>query len=177
MKTKQEEFQEKGYAYLNNVLTLEKATYFSHLMMGMKAMNSLNYEGAIENPYYKESYGGNHPDFEKALDEVTPRIEEELGVKMKRANSFARIYYNGGTLPPHQDRTGLDYTLSITLATTLKKDWPLWCTDKLGNNVPLNIKVGDGGMMMGNSMTHWRENLVCEPDEYSINLFMHWSFV
>jgi hypothetical protein len=177
MKTNAEKIAELGYCYINNVLTFEQCEHFSNIMLDMKKANILNYEGAVENPYYKESYGGNHNEFEGSLRELTPRLEQELGIKMKPANSFGRIYYNGGTLPPHKDRSGLDYTLSITLRNNLKKDWPFWCEDKLGNHVPISIKKGDGGMMLGNSMTHWRENLVCEPDEYVIQLFMHWSFV
>jgi len=176
MKNTKEKFAELGYLYIPNVLTQQEADHFADLMLGMKKNNQLKYEGAVENPYYKESFGGNHPEFESKLRELTPQFIEQLGVHMTPANSFSRIYYNGGTLPPHKDRVGLDYTLSITLRENLKKDWPLWCEDKLGNHVPISIKKGDGGMMMGNSMTHWRENLVCGPDEYVIQLFMHWSF-
>jgi hypothetical protein len=172
-----EKFDKYGYAYFSNILTEEQTERFSNLMIELKKNSILNYEGAVDNPYYKESYGGNHDEFELALREVTPRVEEELGVKLKPANTYARIYYNGGTLPSHKDREGLDYVMSITLKSTLKKDWPLWCEDKLGNHIPLIIKRGDGGMMMGNTMNHWRENLICAPDEYVIQLFMHWSFI
>jgi hypothetical protein len=169
-------FAKHGYAYIKNVLTPEQCDNFSKIMLDMKNSNILRYEGAVDSYHYKESYGGNHNDFEAALREVTPRMEEELGVKLKPANSFARIYYNGGTLPPHRDRQGLDYTLSITLSSTLSFEWPLWCTDKLGNQVPIFIHKGDGGMMLGTSMDHWRTPLVCDPEQYAIQMFMHWSF-
>ena len=114
---------------------------------------------------------------EQALRDMQPRVEEELQVKMKVANSYARIYYNGGTLNRHTDRKGLDYTMSITLFSNLDKDWPLWCKDLEGNEIPLNIPMGWGGMMLGTTMEHWREPLVCEENQYVIQLFVHWSFI
>jgi hypothetical protein len=170
-------FSNYGYAYISNVLTKEQCERFSNILLDMKNANQLAHEGSVDALIYKESYGGNHEEFEAALREIQPRIEEEIGLKMKPANSYGRIYYNGGTLPPHKDRSVLDYTLSITLKHNLEKDWPLWCTDKKGNNVPLYIAEGDGGIMIGNSMTHWRDPLVCSPEQFSINLFMHWSLV
>lgn len=169
-------FRDYGYAYIREVLTKQQCDDFSNIMLEMKQNQNLRYEGG-ENSFYTESFGGNHPDFEKALREVQPRIENELNIKMAPANSFGRIYYNGGTLNPHKDRPGLDYTLSITLRSTLDKDWPLWLTDKQGNNLPLHIAEGDGGIMYGTGMTHWRDPLVCAPEQYAIKLFFHWSFV
>lgn len=169
-------FAKHGYAYLNNVLTSEQCDEFTERMLRMKNENHLVYEGG-DTKFYDNSYGGNCQEFEQALRELTPRLEEELGVKMKPANSFGRIYYNGGTLHRHVDRQGLDYTLSITLYNKLEKEWPLWCIDKLGNEVPINIARGDGGMMLGTTMTHWRDDLVCNEGDYVVQLFMHWSFV
>ena len=169
-------FKKLGYAYIQNVLTPSQCEQFADTMLRLKNENVLKYDGEVPNPYYKESYSGNHGDFEAALREVTPRMENELGVKLKPANSYCRVYYNGATLTPHKDRVGLDYTLSITLRTTLDKEWPLWCIDHNGVSVPVDIKVGDGAMMLGHTMTHWRDALVCSPEQYTVQLFMHWGF-
>jgi hypothetical protein len=175
METPAEFFNKHGYSYIKNVLSDQQCNDFTKLLLDMKHAEQLVYEGGNA-AFYDNSYGGNHPEFEAALRELTPRLEHELGVKMTPANSFARIYYNGGTLHRHTDRDGLNYTLSITLDNTLDTEWPLWCIDKLGNEVPINIERGDGGMMLGTQMTHWRNDLVCAENQHLCQLFMHWSF-
>lgn len=176
-----EQFQKLGYAYFENILTDEMCTRFAELMMEMKETGTgVNFEGKSDsnpNSFYNQSWGGNHPEFESTLrNHVQPRLEKELGLKLKPANSFGRIYYNGGTLDRHVDRSGLDYTMSITLYSNLDESWPLWCIDREGNEVPLHIDRGDGGIMYGTTMTHWREPLACRDDQYVIQLFMHWTF-
>jgi hypothetical protein len=179
--TKSEFFKKFGYAYFENVLTEDQCFRFAAKMLSLREDNKLYYEGKTENnpnAFYDNSFGvGSVPEFEQALRDMQPHIEEELQVKMKVANSYARIYYNGGTLKPHKDRSGLDYTMSITLFSNLEEDWPLWCRDLEGNEVALKIPQGWGGMMLGTTMEHWRETLVCRDDQYVIQLFVHWSFV
>lgn len=169
-------FKKMGYAYFPKLIPIQKCEEFADLMLSLKNEKNLKYDGENPNPYYKESHSGNHPEFEKVLREVTPRVADELQVKIKPANSYCRIYYNGATLTPHKDRSGLDYVMSVTLRSTLQKEWPLYCIDHLGTTVPLHINQGDGGILLGNTMTHWRDNLVCSPDDYVVQLFLHWSF-
>jgi hypothetical protein len=169
-------FEEFGYVYLSNVLTPAQCEVFSDLMLSKKKNEELRYEKTVDSFMYQESYGGNDQLFERTLRNLTPRFEDELKVKLIPANSYCRIYYNGATLKPHRDRVGLDYTLSISLFSNIKTEWPLMCIDRKGNTVPININIGDGGMMYGTEINHWRENLVCDLNEYTIQLFMHWSF-
>lgn len=176
-------FEKYGYVYIKNIFTQEQCLRFAALMLAMKEENMLTYEGKTnENPnaFFGKSFGrGTIPQFEQALRDIQPRIENELNLvgKIKPSNSFARIYYNGGTLDEHVDREGLDYTLSITLLNNLNKDWPLWAIDNYGNTVPLNIEMGDGGMMLGRKIKHWRDPLVCNEDEYIVQLFLHWTAI
>lgn len=169
-------FECNGYAYIKNIFTQEECLRFAGLMLAMKEENMLTDERA--DSFLGNSVGrGTIPRFERALRDVQPRIEKELNLvgKIKPANSFARIYYNGGVLNEHVDRKGLDYTLSITLLNNLNKDWPLWVIDKSGQTIPLNIQMGDGGIIHGTEMKHWRDPLQCADDEYIIQLFLHWS--
>lgn len=173
-------FDKFGYAYLKNLLTPEECVRFASILLTMKDENMLHYEGKtpeMPHAFYDNSFGGNHAEFEAALRTVQPRVEQELGLvgRIKPANSFGRIYYNGGTLSVHTDREGLDYTVSITLFNNLDTDWPLWVIDKQRNTIPLNIGMGDGGIMLGTRMSHWRDPLVCEPHQYVVQMFMHWT--
>lgn len=178
--TKSAFFSKYGYSYFENILTDDECIDFAAKMLSFKEDNRLVYEGKTDarpNAFYDNSFGiGSVPEMESVLRSMQPKLEEELNVRMVPANSYARIYYNGGTLAPHVDRTGLDYTMSITLFSNLDTDWPLWCNDLQGNTVPLVIPRGWGGMMLGTTMKHWREPLVCREDQYVIQLFVHWSF-
>ena len=167
-------FNKLGYVYMRNVLTPEQCQQFTDLLFAMKNDNTLQYEGT-NTTHYRESYGGNCPEFEQALRDVTPRVQEELQLKITPANTYGRIYFNGGRLAKHVDRAGLDYTLSISLKSTISSDWPLYGIDTAGTTVPLHITEGDGGMMLGTKIEHWRDDLTCKPDEWVAKLFMHWS--
>lgn len=171
-------FETNGYLYIKDIFTKEQCLRFAGLMLAMKEESMLTYE--IDNPYVGNSFGrGTIPQFENALRELQPRIEKELNLegKIKPSNSYARIYYTGSKLEEHVDREGLDYTLSITLLNNLNKEWPLWVIDNLGNKVPLNIGMGDGGIIRGTETKHWREPLICSDDEFIIQLFLHWSLI
>jgi hypothetical protein len=178
---KSEFFKKFGYAYFENILSEDQCIHFAAKMLSFREDNKLNYEGKTEkapNAFYDNSFGmGRDPEMEQALRDMQPYIEQELNVKMVPANSYARIYYNGGTLNRHVDRQGLDYTMSITLFSNLGEDWPLWCKDLEGNEVALKIPRRWGGIMLGTTMKHWREPLVCRDDQYVIQLFVHWSFL
>lgn len=169
-------FKNLGYAYLQNLLTPDECQKITDIMLEKKADNTLLDEKTLTTAY-KNSYGGNHPFFMEKLQELTPRMETELRqIKMVPNNAYCRIYYDGSILNPHTDRLGLDYTLSISVFTNLNRIWPLYCTDLNGNNVALDIHVGDGGMIYGRTMEHWRDPMVCDPDQYVIQLFLHWTF-
>jgi hypothetical protein len=171
-------FSEYGYLYLEDLLTKEVRLRFASIMLLMKEKNFLVFEGTDsmgnKNNYYNNSYGGNHQEFEDALISIQPIVEKELGFKLKSKNSYARIYYDGGELNKHVDRSGLDYTLSICLFNNLNNDWPLWCIDAKNNEIPINIGLGDGVLMLGTKLLHWREPLICKKNQFVIQLFMHW---
>lgn len=169
-------FAKTGTAYISNVLPEDLRKRFAELMFQMKADGIAKYEGG-DGAFYGASFGSNHPEFEDALRAVQPMVEAELGVALKPANSFGRIYCNGGTLKPHTDRQGLDYTLSITLRHNLDFEWPLWVIDNEGQTKSFHIKEGDGAMVLGTTQSHWRNDLHCRADQHSVQLFMHWTKV
>jgi len=168
-------FNDVGHIYVKGVVTPELCQYFSDILFRMKNQHGLKHEGTVSG-HYGESYGGNCDEFEKYLKAITPQISEKLQVKIKPANTYGRIYFNGGRLQKHVDRPGLDYTLSVSLKTNLTNDWPLYFKDKNGKTIALNIKDGDGAMMLGREMEHWRDDLVCSPDQWATKLFLHWSY-
>lgn len=180
-----DKFEELGYTFVNNIVDQQTCEDFAKEIFYLKFSNKLSSETRahlaaqdFDPNIFRPSYGiGGVKKFNDYLKLISKDLSEKIGVKWKESHSFARIYYNGGTLGKHIDRAGLDYTLSINLFSTLKKDWPLFCIDKKGNKVSASTKNGDGVLILGRKMEHWREPLVCSPDECFVQLFMHWSHV
>jgi hypothetical protein len=174
--TTKEQFDEYGYAYLENIISEQLCENFTKIMLEYKNNNKLIFENISNSDMYKNSYGtGNIPEMESFLKEITDELLSYFDLSCKISNSYTRIYYNGGTLKPHVDRPGLDYTLSITLFSNLKKEWPLYAIDKKGNQIKSNINRGDGLLILGTKMQHWRDQLICADDEYVVQLFLHWT--
>lgn len=169
-------FNKLGYVYLKNLLTEELCNNFTNLMLDFKNSNKLSFEGSLNSHMYKNSYGlGSIKEMESFLKDITPDLSNFFNLNIKPANSYARIYYNGSTLNPHVDRPGLNYTISVTLFSNLKNEWPLIAIDKEKNEVKCNINRGDGLMILGTEIKHWREPLVCSDHEYVVQMFLHWT--
>jgi hypothetical protein len=179
-----QEFDELGYTYLTNLISKEICEDFSKEMLFLKASNKLTLEEkawlAAPNAdpnVYRPSFGlGSIKKFDEYLKQVSEPIANKIDIKWKPQHTYCRIYYNGGVLGKHKDRSGLDYTLSLTLFSTLDKPWPLYAIDKKGNEINADTKVGDGLLILGTNMEHWREPLVCDTDQCVIQLFMHWAY-
>lgn len=171
-------FNEYGFAYLENIISEDLCNNFTNIMLDFKEKNKLAFENISNSDMYKNSYGrGGITEMEDFLQKLTPILTERLNLKVKPSNTYARIYYNRSTLKPHVDRPGLDYTMSITLFSNLKNDWPLVTIDKLGNEVRCNINRRDGLLIHGTEMKHWRDDLTCAEDECVVQMFLHWTRV
>jgi hypothetical protein len=107
-------FSDLGYVYVKGILPPSICQHFTDILFRMKNENMLKHESGASD-HYGESYGGNCPEFEQYLRALTPQIAKKLQIKIKPANTYGRIYYNGGRLKKHVDRVGLDCTLSISL--------------------------------------------------------------
>jgi alkylated DNA repair dioxygenase AlkB len=129
--------------------------------------------------HYKNSYGtARIKEYEQILQEITPLIKESTGMsELNIENSYTRIYYNGATLGKHVDREGLDLTLSVCTFSNIETSWPLYVEVKPGVVKSFETKPGDGALIMGTKMPHWRNPLVCENTQMVIQSFYHWRVI
>ena len=125
--------------------------------------------------YYNNSLGGNVDLAWDALRKYLPKLEKKLGVKLKEANPYIRIYRNGSTLNPHKDRDGLDWTVSVCLFSNIKSNWPLIVKGNNGKLKKYPTKLGYASLVSGNILEHWREPLKCNDGEYVIQMFLHYT--
>lgn len=169
-----DKYQELGYAYVTEFFTPDEVEFYKQLMLKARSEGRLTQENDAR--YYNKSEGGCTPEFRKALQDKTPIIKELFKLdRIVPESVYARFYYNDCTLHPHSDRPGLDHTLSVTLYSNLDEPWPLFCLDKNCDQESFDIKPGDGAMVPGTRIVHWRRPLKCRADQFVIQAFFHWK--
>ena len=130
-----------------------------------------------ESAFYNNSYGGNTPITWYLLGRFLPLVEEKCGKKLKTANPYIRLYTNESTLPPHKDRSELDWTISVCIFTNLDNNWPLWVADTTHKDGKVEYPTlqGFAGLVDGKNTSHWRDVLKCKDDQFVIQLFLHYT--
>jgi hypothetical protein len=71
----------------------------------------------------------------------------------------------------------LDLTLSICTFSNLDKPWDLHVEVEKGKVLSFETKPGQGALILGTKMLHWRDDLVCRDDQYVIQSFYHWKII
>lgn len=161
-----------GFVIIRQFLNKIELQKCKEILLDLYHSKKLKYEA--DNSHYKESHGGDHDYFESLLKTKWQMIQNLVSFQVKPENSYARIYRNGGILKPHKDRTPLDITASISLGGNLVDEWPICLIDLNGVTRCEKVYEGDAIVFLGNRMTHWRDELVCRNDEYTLKLFLHW---
>lgn len=92
---------------------------------------------------------------------MTPLIARVVGEPVEATFSYVAAYVDDAVLPPHTDRDACTWTLSWMLAeeTAGGAPWPLWVRDLHGAEHPLPLAPGEGALMRGQDLVHWREPL------------------
>jgi hypothetical protein len=162
------------FLYFEKIFTSERCDLLNKVALDYMRKKQLNHEA--NQHHYKNSYGvGRIHEYEQVLHEITPLIKERTGMSdIAVENSYTRIYFNGATLGKHIDRDGLDLTLSVCTFSNIKQDWPLYVEVKPDVIKTFNTPPGDGALILGTKMLHWRDPLVCADDEMVIQSFYHW---
>lgn len=131
---------------------------------------------------------GKIPIARKFLPIIEPLVFSIYGPDYTCNDIYTRAYYNNSDLGIHTDRPPLDITLSLCLRrdtpwtlNVSKKPWQgLWrkiddYSPWLNDYVAYDILPGQGAICFGNVDPHWRDTLVCQPDQVNIYTFYHWT--
>ena len=89
--------------------------------------------------------------FEVLMEYIKPIVEEVEGDHLYSTYSYGRIYWNGGELKKHTDRSSSE----ISVSCCLKKDMDWSLNFEGGETVELN--VGDICIFPGSVIPHWRD--------------------
>lgn len=109
---------------------------------------------------------------ETLLDQLRPRIQNEVGSDLLSTYSFWRVYQRGAQLSRHIDRKACEISVSVTVAVEPDPcDWPFFVRDLHGNEMQISLKTGDGLIYMGCDVPHWRNNFV---GSVQYQMFLHY---
>ena len=67
--------------------------------------------------------------------------------------------------------------MSICIFSNINKPWPLHVECQDGVVRSFETKPGDGALILGTKMNHWRDPLVCEENQMVIQSFYHWRIL
>lgn len=125
---------------------------------------------------------------ESLFNRLTNEIKKNFNDRIEFRNSYLRIYYNDSDLPIHVDRKMLDITLSVHVGGL--ESWPLHISnikryeggvienaeEYKKDSKPFYIPRGSGVACYG-KYPHWRDKLVCNQNEYVMQIFYHWTII
>ena len=162
------------HVFFKDLFDKERCAGLSSEFLEAQEKGLTHFEG--NEHHYGNSYGvGKLPLYEEALQELTPLIIEKTGYKnITIENSYSRVYFNGSKLHKHIDREGLDLTLSVCTFSDINKPWPLNVKCMDGVVREFETAVGDGALILGTKMEHWRDPLECEDGQKVLQSFFHW---
>ena len=158
---------------LGQILSIEECEKLTQMVFDAKTEGKFVLE--TDSRYYNNSFGGNIELAWNMLRKYLPIVEKKIGLKLKEANPYIRIYRNDSTLNPHIDRVGLDWTISVCLFSNINYEWPLIVKDENGKLTKYPTKLGYASLVNGRVLEHWRTPLKCNDGEYVIQMFLHYT--
>lgn len=176
----------------DNVMDLQHLAKIKDTILCYYKENKLRNE---QNDYVKNCFGEkNIPVTLENIEEMKEKVRQDYGSDYEFTHSYSRIYFNGGLLSIHVDRLGLDLTGTLTVFNNLDEPWPIHFSKKQyvyphekdypdqGNFgyrrdfTSIDVKPNQMAVCLGTRTPHWRDKLVCRPDQYSIHVFYHWKY-
>jgi hypothetical protein len=183
------DYHENGYAHLKGLLAPEVAAAF---MVALKqdvgprpiALSTVKDHVNLLNRPAFEAYGFHYKPMICFLWGLTPIVSEIVGRDLLPTYDYLRIYRAGDVCKVHCDRLSCEHSLSLTLAYSDDRPWPLeighlnqppsarveesW--DEAHSAVPM--QVGDAVLYQGVHHRHGRTTP--NPNRWSAHLFLHW---
>jgi len=93
-------------------------------------------------------------------------LRQRTGIELAKSFVIVRRYVKGSELPPHIDREAAQFVLSVTVANSDNRVWPLYLSDRKPESGwtktavhAVNLPPGDGVLFKGGDLYHWRQPL------------------
>ncbi|MFN4284257.1 MAG: hypothetical protein ACK4NA_16630 [Alphaproteobacteria bacterium] len=164
----QSEFEREGFAVYRAVVAQQALDLIRGEYDILLANERLRRGDAqVDNSY--AAYG--LPVSEALMGYLLPFMEEKTGYKLFPTYSYGRVYLNGATLTRHVDRPACEISLSLMIAESGGKPWPLYCETLSGKTVGVTLSPGDMMIYKGLDVPHWREPFA---GERQLQVFLHY---
>ena len=185
-------YRTAGYAHLNGFVSREVCTA---LLARMKAdlarqgvqLSSLEQRGPLLRAGAPELYGHHYPMFASFLWGMTPSVERLTGERLLPTYAYFRLYRQGDICRVHGDRPACEHSLSLTLAYSDEKAWPLEVSPRrieqpyarADEQFTIEEKAGSVAMQVGDAVLyqgvhHHHGRTTPNPNRWSAHLFLHW---
>jgi len=184
-------YQNQGYALIRGLIPPEVAQAFMSLWKRLKLPDGVvpvpdNLDLGILKRNVYELYGNDFPPMSTFLWGLTPVMEQVVGRRLVPTYDYFRIYRDGDLCHVHRDRDACEHSMSLTLAYSDGKPWPLelgrdgWdgsleiIAEDFGKEPvsSLSMQVGDAVAYRGTDHRHGRTTP--NPNRWSAHLFLHW---
>ena len=181
-----------GYALIREMIPPEVAQAFMWLLKRRKLPDGVIPAvpedlplGVLSRNVY-ELYGNDFPPMKTFLWGLTPVLEQVAGRRLVPTYDYFRIYRQGDLCHVHRDRPACEHSMSLTLAYSDGKAWPLEL-GREGEKGPDDIIAQDFGpepmsslvMQIGDAVAyqgvdHRHGRTTANPNRWSAHLFLHW---
>jgi len=109
---------------------------------------------------------------ETYLQELKPKFEKHMGMKLHENYSYARVYKKGDILHRHKDRYSCEMSSTVHLGGD---EWSIFLepSGKEGlKGKEIKLKQGDALIYMGCEVEHWREAF---EGDVCTQVFLHYT--
>lgn len=184
-------YRDKGYLALpgfvpRDVTHAFLATLKSDLIRGGVSFSQLRRSSPLLKADAVEVYGMQYTPMASFLWGMTPAISALVGRDLRPTYSYFRVYRAGDICRVHSDRHACEHSLSLLLAASDDKAWPLEVGSRaieqpreradadFGDEAydAVAMSPGDGVLYQGVHRLHGR--ITPNPNRWSAHLFLHW---
>jgi alkylated DNA repair dioxygenase AlkB len=145
------ELKQNNFLYIPNFISYEKAKKLEDLFYELEKKGLCDKDQRVANA--SSTY--NFSPFLELLCEKVNEVSKLIEKPVLPTYTYARIYKNGNNLLRHQDREACEISISLHLGGDA--DWGFGIKKPNGEEVILNLKVGDAIIYLGCIAEHWRD--------------------
>jgi hypothetical protein len=145
---------DNNYVVIDNFISKEKAKDLNAWLINEKTNGRLIQDPRFNFGLYAQACQDAIP-FVNLLCEKINQVSDLIGEKVLPTYAYSVIYENNSVLIKHKDRPACE--ISITVHLDGDEDWDLGIKKPNGEDVKLNLSIGDALLYLGCKAEHWRE--------------------
>jgi hypothetical protein len=186
------DYRRDGYALVRRLIPPEVAQAFMGIIRrrllpdGVVPPAPKETEVSVLTRNVFECYSEALPPMKTFLWGLTPAMEQVVGKPLIPTYDYFRIYREGDLCHVHRDRPACEHSMSLTLAYSDGKAWPLELgrQGKRGPDDPISenfgpepssaLAMGVGDAVAYQGVAHRHGRTTPNPNRWSAHLFLHW---